>query len=77
MATKNKAYAGARHLDEWEAFTSAKTPTNDTHGHNYIYVVGPFHTLHGAVSYVETKAYKAPSPIYAPSYRAAKEPANA
>jgi len=31
-----------------EVFTAKKTPTAESHGHKYLYVIGPFSTKEGA-----------------------------
>ena len=44
---RKRLYVGVKQ-DTRETFWSAETPTRETHGHLYAYVIGPFRTKGGA-----------------------------
>lgn len=48
-----KYYVGSVNYSTHEVFTSAKTPTESSHGSRYIYVTGPFNTK-GAAAIMAT-----------------------
>lgn len=52
----------------WEAFTSDTAPTVTSHGDKYRYVMGPFHTLLDARSFVFNQVYKSPFTPQSTSY---------
>jgi hypothetical protein len=43
----NRLYLGVS-LEKREIFRSETTPTNQSHGEKYVYVIGPFRTKRGA-----------------------------
>lgn len=55
-----------------EAFASESPPTTKSHGHIYLYSIGPFHRKMDAVDYVEHQHYMAPVPVLSTKFRACK-----
>lgn len=48
---RGKIYVGVRHVyptNQREVFRAEHSPTVETHGKDYVYVIGPFRTMAGA-----------------------------